>query len=106
MHVIIFILSLLLLPVFSIGQTYCTAQNKEKCETHLQFLANVEEEATIQEIAMQVGKRFLGTPYVGKTLEIDGKEKLVVELGGLDCTTFLENVVVFFSPGTQRAPEF
>ncbi|WP_088340086.1 N-acetylmuramoyl-L-alanine amidase-like domain-containing protein [Robiginitalea sediminis] len=43
---------------------------------------------------VQVGKALLGTPYVGKTLEIGEKEMLVVNLRGLDCTTFVENALV------------
>lgn len=42
-----------------------------------------------------VGKTFLGTPYVGKTLEIGETESLVINLQGLDCTTYIENVLAF-----------
>lgn len=42
-----------------------------------------------------VGKTFLETPYVAKTLEIGKTESLVVNLQGLDCTTFIENVLAF-----------
>ncbi len=42
-----------------------------------------------------VGKTFLKTPYVAKTLEIGDTETLVVNLKGLDCTTFVENVLAF-----------
>ena len=42
-----------------------------------------------------IGQTFLGTPYVEKTLEIGEKETLVVNLRGLDCTTFVENVLAF-----------
>ncbi len=42
-----------------------------------------------------VGTSFLGTPYIEKTLEIGEKESLVVNLRGLDCTTFVENVLAF-----------
>ncbi len=44
---------------------------------------------------VQLGKSFLGTPYVEKTLEIGPEESLVVNLRGLDCTTFVENVLAF-----------
>lgn len=44
-------------------------------------------------VMVTVGKTFLGTPYVAKTLEIGDTEKLVVNLHGLDCTTFVENVL-------------
>lgn len=42
-----------------------------------------------------VGKTFMGTPYVAKTLEIGETESLVVNLNGLDCTTYVENVLAF-----------
>ena len=44
---------------------------------------------------VEVGKSFLGTPYVEKTLEIEEKETLIINLRGLDCTTFVENVLAF-----------
>lgn len=42
-----------------------------------------------------VGKTFLGIPYVAKTLEIGDTESLVINLQGLDCTTYIENVLAF-----------
>lgn len=39
------------------------------------------------------GKAFLQTPYVEKTLETGDQELLVVNLRGLDCTTFVENAL-------------
>ncbi len=48
----------------------------------------------LNEIVIDVALSFLGTEYVGNTLEAAGEEKLVINLRGLDCTTFLENVVV------------
>jgi hypothetical protein len=42
-----------------------------------------------------VGKSFIGTDYVSHTLEVDGDERLVINLTGLDCNTFLEYALVF-----------
>lgn len=42
-----------------------------------------------------IGQTFLKTQYVEKTLEIGEKETLVINLRGLDCTTFVENVLAF-----------
>lgn len=42
-----------------------------------------------------IGKTFMGTPYVAKTLEVGEIETLVINLHGLDCTTFVENVLAF-----------
>lgn len=44
----------------------------------------------------EIGKSFLGTEYVGGTLDKETKvEKLVINLSGLDCVTFVENCLVF-----------
>jgi len=48
----------------------------------------------LNEIVIDIAMSFPGTEYVGHTLETGGEEKLVINLRGLDCTTFLENVVV------------
>ena len=37
-------------------------------------------------------RKFLGTPYVAYTLEVNDKEQLVVNTRELDCTTLVENV--------------
>jgi Protein of unknown function (DUF1460). len=45
------------------------------------------------ELIVEIGKSFLGTPYVSATLENGAEEKLVINLRELDCTTFVENVL-------------
>ncbi len=42
-----------------------------------------------------IGKTFEGIPYVAKTLEVGETETLVINLQGLDCTTYVENVLAF-----------
>lgn len=39
------------------------------------------------------GGKLTGTPYVAKTLERSNGESLIVNLRGMDCTTFTENVL-------------
>ncbi len=55
--------------------------------------ANNLSSKSIPEIEIEVAKQLLGIPYVAFTLENDSVEQLVVNLHGLDCTTFVENVV-------------
>jgi hypothetical protein len=50
-------------------------------------------ESGIGEIITATGRQFLGTPYVASTLESTGEEILVVNFRGLDCITFVENVL-------------
>ena len=46
-------------------------------------------------VIVEIGKSFIGTDYLAQGLEKDGNEQLVINLTGLDCTTFLENALVF-----------
>ena len=52
-------------------------------------------EKPINEVITEIGKSFLKTDYVANTLEKDGDEQLVINLTGLDCTTFLETSLTF-----------
>lgn len=45
----------------------------------------------LNHIIIEIGKSFIGTEYVAHTIEKDGEEQLVINLAGLDCTTFLES---------------
>lgn len=85
---------LLLLPLFTQAQTVCSLESREKLEG---FLAKLSEgnysDQSPNELNIEIGKWFLQTPYVEKTLELPGAEKLVINLTGVDCTTFLETVV-------------
>ena len=52
-------------------------------------------EKPINEVITEIGKSFLKTEYVANTLEKEGDEQLVINLTGLDCTTFLETSLTF-----------
>ncbi|HEX9887735.1 MAG TPA: N-acetylmuramoyl-L-alanine amidase-like domain-containing protein [Longimicrobiales bacterium] len=41
----------------------------------------------------RIGETFLGTPYVPQTLDPPGPERLVVNLRGMDCVTFVESAL-------------
>jgi hypothetical protein len=47
----------------------------------------------VGDIMVMLGKSFLGTPYVGHTLEAPGEEHLVTNLREFDCLTFVENML-------------
>lgn len=53
---------------------------------------NKLQEKSIPEIQTTIADWFMETPYVGGTLDINDKEQLVINLQGLDCVTFVENV--------------
>lgn len=52
------------------------------------------------------GREFKGVPYVGKTLEKNANEKLVVNLRQLDCTTYVETVLALSRTMAQRKLTF
>lgn len=73
----------------------CSAKDKEIFTTRITALKKEDTPKTaFGETLVFVGKTFLGTPYAAKTLEIGSKESLVINFQGLDCTTFVENVLV------------
>ena len=67
----------------------------EICNSKFQLAAGKNlAEKCIGDVIAEVGKSFIGTDYLSHGLEKDGEEQLVINLTGLDCTTFLENSLV------------
>jgi hypothetical protein len=85
---------LFLLPISLAGQTVCSLESRQMLDAMLEKLSQQDHSGeSIQNLIVEIGKNFLGTPYVEKTLELPGAERLVINLTGLDCTTYLETVV-------------
>jgi len=73
-----------------------TDEDKQICNSKFELAVNENLSAKpIGDVLTEIGKSFLGLNYEAFTLEKGEKETLVVHLTGLDCTTFLENCVVF-----------
>jgi hypothetical protein len=45
------------------------------------------------DLIIAIGSSFINAPYRAATLEAPGKEKLIINLSGFDCTTFVETVL-------------
>lgn len=75
-------------------QITCSAQDKQAFEDKIIAIDGFLEK-DLGKTMVSVGKTFLQTPYVAQTLEIGDTETLVINLQGLDCTTFVENVLAF-----------
>jgi hypothetical protein len=58
------------------------------------------------EIVARVGRRFVGEPYTPHTLEIEGPERLVVNLREFDCVTYVESVLALARLVRERRPDF
>jgi hypothetical protein len=52
-------------------------------------------ELPIGESIARLAERFVGEPYIPHTLELEGDERLVVNLRAFDCVTLIENVLAF-----------
>jgi hypothetical protein len=57
-------------------------------------------------LIVEVGKSFLGTPYVAATLENGAEEKMVINLRELDCTTFAENCLALARTIKKKKTDF
>jgi hypothetical protein len=88
---LIFLLIFFLLFTNSFPQIF-SEQDVEVCNSKfkLAFDKNLSEKP-IGDVIVEIGKSFIGTDYFTHGLEKDGDEQLVINLNGLDCTTFLEN---------------
>ncbi len=90
-----FFFILILLSVKSFSQTGSQECIFEAADKYLveQKLAAFSEKADlpIADLLVKIGLSFLETPYVVASLENGTEEKLVINLQGLDCTTFVES---------------
>ncbi len=59
----------------------------------IELLSNAPRLESRNEYMIYFGKKLIGVPYVGKTLEKGNKENLIINLHELDCTTFAENIL-------------
>lgn len=92
-----FLLLLILLTNSQLGftqQITCSPKDKAAVEEKINTIKRMLQ-SNYGNTLVSVGKTFVTTPYVAKTLEIGDTETLVVNLQGLDCTTFVENVLAF-----------
>ena len=69
---------------------------KMKCSKKLKSFDKSLSSLPLNEVIIEVGKTFTGTPYVAGTLdENPATEEVVIMITGLDCVTFVENALVF-----------
>ena len=89
------IIFLLVCTTISFAQKItCSPKDKAAVEEKIKEIDGLLQ-PNFGETLVAAGKTFIKTPYVAKTLEIGTTETLVVNLQGLDCTTFVENVLAF-----------
>jgi hypothetical protein len=90
-----FLIAFLLFFPNSLTAQVFSEKDVEVCNSKFELAVDKNlSEQPIAEVIVEIGKSFIGTEYLAHGLEKDGDEKLVVNLTGLDCTTFLENALV------------
>lgn len=72
----------------------------------VELLTKGSRQAPSENLMLFYARQFIGTPYVGKTLEVNPKEELAVNLRELDCTTLVENVVALVMTTQQGSTRF
>ncbi len=70
----------------------CSDTDKRLLDKKLEEVKGINQ-PSYGDSLVAIGKAFLRTPYVAKTLEVGDKEALVINLRGVDCTTYVENVM-------------
>ncbi len=93
-YILLLLVGLLCTPISSAQEVVCSMKDKQAFEDKTIEIDGLLED-DFGTTMVSVGKTFLGTPYVAKTLEVGETESLVINLHGLDCTTYVENVLVF-----------
>ncbi|HSK17509.1 MAG TPA: N-acetylmuramoyl-L-alanine amidase-like domain-containing protein [Longimicrobiales bacterium] len=68
--------------------------------------ANQVDTLPIGEAIAALGRTFVGTPYIPQTLELEGDERLIVNLRELDCVTFIENMLAIARVLRAGTPDY
>ena len=87
-------LLLLLFSLSNIAAQVFSEKDVEVCNSKFELAVDKNlSDKPIGDVIVEIGKSFIGTDYLAHGLEKDGDEQLVINLTGLDCTTFLENAL-------------
>ena len=77
------------------------AQDSEPAHADSMRIVSLLTEAASQpsgtNLILWFARKFVGQPYVGKTLEVNDEEQLIVNLRELDCTTYVETVLALYA---------
>ena len=83
------------------------ARDRRIFEELIRFLDKKKTSAEFPgQLILEIGKFFLGTPYMAGTLETKRAEHLVVNLREHDCVTFVENVVALVQYAKSQEKSF
>lgn len=70
-------------------------QQRQEIERLLKLFATYKRGKTKEATIIYIARQFVGVPYVAHSLDKTDDERLVITLKGMDCSTYVENVVAF-----------
>ena len=74
--------------------------------TIVKLLQEASEQPEGTNLMMFFGKKFINYPYVASTLDQNKEEALVINTKGLDCTTYVENVLTLTVCTKRKITDF
>lgn len=74
--------------------------------TIVKLLQEASEQPEGTNLMMFFGKKFINYPYVASTLDQNKEEALVINTKGLDCTTYVENVLTLTVCAKRKITDF
>jgi hypothetical protein len=83
---------------------YYTEEDRAVFDKYLACMGE-KDSLPFDSLILETASFFLGTPYVGATLEVE-PEGLLVNLRELDCSTFVENVIALSRTVATGEPTF
>ncbi len=89
-------------PLRAVALTYQKADSLKV----VALLAKAQRLPAGENLTLFFANQLKSLPYVGKTLEVNPKEELAVNLRELDCTTLVENVVALVLTTRQGSTRF
>ncbi|MCR5179769.1 MAG: DUF1460 domain-containing protein [Bacteroidaceae bacterium] len=96
----------LLAAAINIHSTSALTYQKADSLKVVQLLQGGLRQPATENLTLYYAEKLLGIPYVGKTLEVNPKEELAVNLRELDCTTLVENVVALVMTTREKSSRF
>lgn len=104
MRRLLFITFLLLsTTVFAQDNAQYTSRDSVKATRIMRSLGSLERK---EDSILFIARQLTGVPYVAQTLEKNKRERLVINLRQLDCTTFVENVLALYLCCKQKRTSF
>ena len=95
-------LGMLLMPLCAAGITYQPTDSVKV----VGLLTKGKRQPAGENLMLFYAQQLNGLPYVGRTLEVNPREELAVNLRELDCTTLVENVLALTLTTQQGSTRF